>query len=129
MKKIFLFLFMTVLAAILAVNVTAGSSLPAIVMLLLGKSTYNGPPLSHQAAMVGPLSGSSIQAFQVDNLRTAQEGPIDAAENDSNLLSSGTFDLSLDGVADSAWVVVAARRRYLGLASKLATTRTRSPID
>ncbi|MCI5227489.1 MAG: hypothetical protein D3918_12725, partial [Candidatus Electrothrix sp. AX2] len=80
-----------------------------IISLLLGKSAaYNGPPLSHQAAMVGPLSGSSVQAFQVDDLRTAQEGPIKAAENGSNLLSSGTFDLSLTGVADSAWVVVAA---------------------
>ncbi|RWX45676.1 hypothetical protein H206_01437 [Candidatus Electrothrix aarhusensis] len=108
MKKIFLLLIMTVLAAILAVNATAGSSLPAIIMLLLGKSTYNGPPLSHQAAMVGPLSGASVQVFQVDDLRTAQEGPIDAAENDSNLLSAGTFDLSLAGIADSAWIVVEA---------------------
>lgn len=58
--------------------------------------------------MVGPLSGASVQAFQVDDLRTAQEGPIGAAENDSNLLSSGTFDLSLDGIADSEWIVVAA---------------------
>jgi len=108
MKKIFLLLIMTVLAAVLAVNATAGSSLPAIIMLLLGKSTYNGPPLSHQAAMVGPLSGASVQAFQVDDLRTAQEGPIDAAESNSNLLSAGTFDLALTGVADSAWVVVEA---------------------
>ncbi|MCI5163220.1 MAG: hypothetical protein D3917_14615, partial [Candidatus Electrothrix sp. AX5] len=108
MKKIFLLLIMTVLAAVLAVNATAGSSLPAIIMLLLGKSTYNGPPLSHQAAMIGPLSGASVQAFQIDDLRTAQEGPIDAAENDSNLLSAGTFDLSLAGVSDSAWIVVEA---------------------
>ncbi|MCI5124426.1 MAG: hypothetical protein D3925_08115, partial [Candidatus Electrothrix sp. AR5] len=108
MKKIFLLLIMSVLAAVLAVNATAGSSLPAIIMLLLGKSTYNGPPLSHQAAMVGPLSGSSIQAFQVDDLRTVQEGPIDAAENSTNLLSAGTFDFALTGVADSAWVVVKA---------------------
>ncbi|MCI5195029.1 MAG: fibronectin type III domain-containing protein [Candidatus Electrothrix sp. AW5] len=80
-----------------------------IISLLLGKSAaYNGPPLSHQAAMVGPLSGSSVQAFQVEDLRTVQEGPINAAENNSNLLSAGTFDLSLIGVADSAWVVVAA---------------------
>jgi|GEM_PF-6262160 len=108
MKKTWLFIGALLLSGLLAVNALAGSALPGILSLLLkGKPTYSGPPLAHQASIVGPLAEAQVTAFRVTSPGQLVEGPVTTPLSD-NLDAAGTFDLSLTGVADTDWVVVAA---------------------
>ncbi len=97
------------LAAILGAGIgNAGNgSLPAMYFLLLNPDSSSSSLSAHQAAVTGPLSNAEITAYRTITSAQPVEGPLHA-DNSSNLLSAGTFDLSLAGVADDDWVVVAA---------------------
>jgi hypothetical protein len=96
-----------VISACIAASTAYSGNLLLMIAPLLGK--HNGPtaPLSHQAVLVGPLAGASIKAFKIAALAAPAEGPKVALQS-NNLLSAGTFDLSLAGLADNEWVVVEA---------------------
>ena len=109
MKKSFLMFAVLFSITVCGVANAGKESLPGILSLLLGGSShYNGPPLAHQAAMVGPLSGAVVKAYRVNKLDSPVEGPKNAVNDTSNLEAAGTFQLSLTGVVDSEWVVVTA---------------------
>ncbi|MCI5144188.1 MAG: hypothetical protein D3923_01375, partial [Candidatus Electrothrix sp. AR3] len=104
--------FLTAGILLLTVSVFSQSAYSGNLLMmiapLLGDRDSAVLPLSHQAAMVGPLADASIQAFRVTDLSMPVEGPKDAIQNSTNLLAAGTFDLALIGAADNEWIVVEA---------------------
>jgi hypothetical protein len=108
MKRSWKVLTLLFLLIVPVASALAADNLPGILSLLLGgKSNYTGPPLAHQAAIVGPLAEAEITAYQIESRSQALEGPVFTPLSD-NFLAAGTFDLSLVGLNDTDWVVVAA---------------------
>ncbi len=107
MKRHRLAVFILLILAYVFSSTAYSGNLLMMIAPLLGKQQKAVVPLSHQAVMGGPLSGSSIKAFKLADLTAPTEGPKNAAAN-NNLLAAGTFDLSLAGLVDNEWVVVEA---------------------
>ncbi len=63
-------------------------------------------PLKNQA-LLGPLAGANIRAYTLDDLSNPIEGPF-PANNSVNMQAAGSFNLTLGGIADDAWVLVSA---------------------
>ncbi|MEH6470636.1 MAG: formylglycine-generating enzyme family protein [Halopseudomonas sp.] len=59
-------------------------------------------------AVLGPLAGADIYAYRLTDLNSAIEGPIAADSSVSDLDAAGRFELSLTGIADDEWILVAA---------------------
>ena len=59
-------------------------------------------------AILGPLSGATIQAYRLTDLANPIEGPSLAGQSADNLALAGTFTLALTGVPDDEWVLVTA---------------------
>jgi len=58
-------------------------------------------------AVLGPLSGAKIEVFRLDNLDSAVE-TVTAQSSSGRLDVAGSFDLVLDGLPPSEWVLVQA---------------------
>ena len=61
-------------------------------------------PVSHRAALAGPLAGAAVTAVRATTGEVLASGFVTG--NSSSLPSAGTFTLPLAGVADDEWVLV-----------------------
>ncbi|CAK8719570.1 hypothetical protein GCAAIG_09050 [Candidatus Electronema halotolerans] len=108
MKHFRLFVIILVSSACVAASTAYSGNLLLMIAPLLGKHSSSPEPLSHQALLVGPLSGTSIKAFTIEELASPVEGPKEAVQSNRSLLAAGTFDLALAGLADNEWIVAEA---------------------
>ena len=73
-----------------------------------GGTPAAGGNLATNQAVLGPLSGTDIRAYQLTDLAIAIEGPITANSSVTDLASAGSFALALTGIADDEWILVTA---------------------
>lgn len=59
-------------------------------------------------AILGPLSGATINAYRLSNLASPIEGPITANQSTTDLSKAGSFDLELTGIPADEWILVTA---------------------
>lgn len=59
-------------------------------------------------AALGPLAGATIRAYQLADLTEPVEGPITANSSQTDLSVAGSFQLTLEGIPDDEWILVAA---------------------
>ncbi len=62
----------------------------------------------YNQAILGPLSGTAINAYRLTDLSHPVEGPIEAATSTSDLNLAGAFFLRLGSIPDDEWILVTA---------------------
>ena len=65
-------------------------------------------PLALNQALLGPLSGATINAYRLEDLQNPVEGPIQAATDGTDLDLAGTFGLALADIPGDTWILVTA---------------------
>ncbi len=87
-------------------QLTCQGSMSQALTVTANFSIASTEPLSNQAVL-GPLAGSTIRAYRLNNLSRPIEGPF-LANNSVNLQAAGSFDLSLSGIPNNEWILVTA---------------------
>ena len=59
-------------------------------------------------AILGPLAGAHIRAYQITDLINPVEGPITANESLTDMDKAGSFSLSLSGISGDEWILLSA---------------------
>ena len=62
---------------------------------------------ANQAVLSGPIAGATVNAYRLTDLTTAVAST--STKGGDNSTIAGTFDLTLAGITDDEWILVAIR--------------------